>query len=106
MKRKTKVSIFFDRFKLVFGLSAMSAMAYLFTFYLDADIGVVVIAFLLIAPLLSVLLAWLSARRITAELSSPHTLQKGKHFGAVVKLYSDSKLPVPFLLNTRFPLRR
>ncbi|MBP0973220.1 MAG: DUF58 domain-containing protein [Oscillospiraceae bacterium] len=97
MKRKTKVSIFFDRFKLVFGLSAMAAMAYLFTFYLDADIGVVVIAFLLIAPILSVLLAWLSARKITAELSSPHTLQKGKHFGAVVKLYSDSKLPVPFL---------
>ena len=43
------MSVFMEHFKLVLGLLAMAGMAYLFTFYLDADIGVVVFAFLLIA---------------------------------------------------------
>ena len=86
-----------ERFKLVLGLLSMVGMAYLFTFYLDADIGVVVFAFLLIAPLLSVLLAWLASRKVTAELSAPDTLQKGRHFNAVVTVKTDSRLPVPFL---------
>ena len=97
MKKKTKQSVFMERFKLAFGLAACVAMAYMFTFYLDADIGVVVFAFLLIAPLLSVLLAFLASRKVTASLSAPHTLQKGKHFNAVMKVETDSKLPVPFL---------
>ena len=86
-----------EHFKLVLGLLAMAGMAYLFTFYLDADIGVVVFAFLLIAPLLSVLLAFLASRKITAELTAPHTLQKGRHFTASVRITAESRLPVPFL---------
>lgn len=97
MKRTTKLSTVLDRIKLVIGLAAMAAMAYLFTFYLDADIGVVICAFLLIAPLLSVLLAWLASRRVTARLEAPHTLQKGKHFTVRAEAVSESRLPVPFL---------
>ena len=97
MKKKTKLSVFMERFKLVFGLAAMVGMAYLFTFYLDADIGVVVFAFLIIAPLLSVLLAWLASRKVTAVLTAPHTLQKGRHFTASMTVQTESRLPVPFL---------
>ena len=54
----------------------MAVIAYLFTFYLDADIGVVVCAFLILAPAISALLAWAASRRIHAEMKAPDTLQK------------------------------
>ena len=42
---------------MIFALLSMAVIAYLFTFYLDADIGVVVCAFLILAPAISALLA-------------------------------------------------
>lgn len=97
MKKNTRIQVLFERVKLTFGLLLMALMAYVFTFYLDSDIGVVVCAFLVIAPLLSLLLAWSAARHITAQLKAPDTLIKGRHFSAVMTLRTDSKLPVPFL---------
>lgn len=96
-KKRTRLSAALDRVKLVFGLLAMGVMAYLFTFHLDADIGVVIFAFLLIAPLTSVLLTWLASQKVTAKLEAPHTLQKGKHFTVRAEMTAESRLPVPFL---------
>ncbi len=97
MKKSTRIQVLFARIKLVISLLLMALMAYVFTFYLDSDIGVVVCAFLVIAPLLSVLLTWSAAWHITAQLKAPDTLTKGRHFSAVVTVQTNSKLPVPFL---------
>ena len=97
MKRFTRLGAVFDRIKLVFALLAMAFLAYLFTFYLDADIGVVVCAFLLIAPLLSALLAWHASRHIHVRMEAPTTLQKGRHFAVKLHVEADGRLPIPFL---------
>ena len=75
----------------------MAGMAYVFTFYLDSDIGVVVCAFLILAPLLSVLLAWIAARHVTVTLSAPDCLPKGRHFAVRLHAVFGARLPVPFL---------
>ena len=95
--RSTKLTTVLDRIKLVFALVCMATIAYLFTFYLDADIGVVVCAFLLLAPAISAALAWAASRRIHATMTAPDTLQKGRHFTVNVELEADGRLPVPFL---------
>lgn len=86
-----------ERIKLILALGMTAFLAYLFTFYLDADIGVVIMAFLIIAPLLSILLAEMAAKKVTAQIQVPDTVQKGRHFTASVVYTSDSRLPVPFI---------
>ena len=78
----------------------MALMAYVFTFYLDSDIGVVIWAFLLIAPLLSLFLAWLGSRQISAKAEAPTYLAKGKHFSVMVTVTAGGRLPIPFLRCT------
>lgn len=83
--------------KLVLALAAMFGIAFVFTMYLDGDIGVVVWSFLLIAPLLSLLLAWLARKRITIELDVPSYAAKGKAVQAHLRMTARGKLPVPFV---------
>ncbi|MCR5717912.1 MAG: DUF58 domain-containing protein [Oscillospiraceae bacterium] len=94
---KTRFSVILDRIKLVIALLTMAFIAYMFTFYLDADVGVVVCAFLLLAPLISALLAWAASRRTHVTMKAPDALQKGKHFTVSATVSADGRLPVPFL---------
>ena len=95
--RSTRFTTILDRIKLVFALLSMAVIAYLFTFYLDADIGVVVCAFLLLAPGISALLAWTASQHIHTVMTAPDRLQKGRHFTVKVQLEAEGRLPVPFL---------
>ena len=97
MKRNTKLQTVLERIKLVLALAAMLGITYLFTFYLDADVGVVVFAFLLFAPLLSALLAWAASRRIHMFLTAPDTVQKGRHFQVSAVTQAEGRLPIPFV---------
>jgi len=92
-----KISALLERSKFYFGLLAMFGMAYLFTNYLDGDIGVVVWSFLILAPLISVLLSWRAARQISAEFETPAYLAKGRSFTANLTVTAEGRLPVPFL---------
>ncbi len=97
MKRNTKLQTALERIKLVLALAAMLGITYLFTFYLDADVGVVVFAFLLFAPLLSALLAWAASRRLHMSLEAPDTVQKGRHFQVSAVTQAEGRLPIPFV---------
>lgn len=97
MKRQSKTAVFVERLKTIFGLLMMAGMAYVFTHYLDADIGVVICAFLILAPSISIVLALAGAKNVTATLKAPDYLTKGKHFQADVVLNAESRLPVPFV---------
>lgn len=92
-----KLSALLEHCKFYAGLLLMFSMAYVFTRYLDGDIGVVVWSFLLSAPLLSVLLSYHAGKKITAKLESPVYLTKGRHFTANVIITAEGCLPVPFL---------
>ncbi len=92
-----KLSAIISLCKLIAALLMMFAMAYVFTAYLDGDIGVVIWSFLIIAPLLSFLLTFLARKAIKAQLSAPTYIAKGRRFAANVRLSAEGKLPVPFL---------
>lgn len=91
------ISRILERSKFYFGLLMMFGMAYVFTNYLDGDIGVVVWSFLILAPLISVLLSWNACRQISTRFETPSYLAKGRHFTAKVTVTAEGKLPVPFL---------
>ncbi len=83
--------------KLAAALILMAVMAYMFTFHLDGDIGVVIWSFLIIAPLLSFLLTFRGRKNVRVTLEAPTYIAKGKSFAAVVCLSTDGRLPVPFV---------
>ena len=91
------ISRILERSKFYFGLLMMFGMAYIFTHYLDGDIGVVVWSFLILAPLISVLLSWNACRQISAKFETPSYLAKGRHFTANLSVTAEGRLPVPFL---------
>ena len=99
-----KLSAMLEHAKLVFGLVAMGIMAYLFTFYLDGDIGVVIWSFLLLTPLISVGLTLRARKHIRARVEAPSYLARGRRFSAdTVLTLEGSRLPVPFVRLTLSP---
>ena len=92
-----KISALIERSKFYVGLLLTFALAYLFTHYLDGDIGVVVWSFLILAPLISLLLSWQAARQISAAIDAPAYLAKGRKFTVNLTATANSRLPVPFL---------
>ncbi len=92
-----KLSAIVSLCKLIAALLMMFAMAYVFTAYLDGDIGVVIWSFLLIAPFLSFLLTFLCRKQVHVQLSAPAYVAKGRRFAANIRLRADGRLPVPFL---------
>ena len=92
-----KLSAILERCKFLFELILMGLMAYVFTFYLDGDIGVVVWSFFILAPLLSVLLSYHASRKLKISLDAPDYLAKGREFSVNLVAETTSELPVPFL---------
>lgn len=96
-EKKKKLQTVFAYCKLAAALTMMAVMAYVFTFYLDGDIGVVVWSFLIIAPLLSILLAFWARKHIKIQLEAPTYVAKGRGFSPMIRLTADGWLPIPFL---------
>lgn len=92
-----KLFVILVRSKIWIEILLMALMAYLFTHYLDGDIGVVVWSFFIIAPLLSVLLSYRACRKMTARLEAPDYLAKGKTFYVNLIAETEGKFPVPFV---------
>lgn len=69
----------------------------MFMLYLDGGIGVMMLAFLILMPLLSLLAALWTRRRIRLTLTVPDTASKQQPFDAVLHLTKQTWLPMPFL---------
>ena len=95
--KKKRFQTVISYIKLASAFLLMFIMAYVFTFHLDGDIGVVIWSFLIIAPLLSFLLAFLARRNVHADVQVPVYIAKGRRFSAKIRLYAEGVLPVPFL---------
>ena len=72
-------------------------IALLFMFYMDGSIGVMMLAFLLLMPVLSLAATLWVRRRVTVTLNLPDTAAKHKQTTAVLRLEKRTRLPVPFL---------
>ncbi len=73
-------------------------IALVFMFYMDGDIGVMMLAFLLLMPLASLIMTLLIRKRVTVSLAlRPDTAGKNRQVSAVITLEKDTPLPLPFL---------
>lgn len=94
--RKKKIARLINTFKLVTAFGLMAGMTYLFTFYLDGDIGVVIAAFLFVAPLVSGFLLF-QTRKVRLQAQAPTYIAKGKRFSVKLTLTGEGRLPTPFV---------
>lgn len=72
-------------------------VALIFMLYMDGQIGVMMLAFLIVMPVLSVLLTWIVKRYVTVTLMLPDTAAKYQPVTAVIKLEKSTPIPLPFL---------
>ena len=72
-------------------------VAVLFMLYLDGDIGVMMLAFLLVMPVLSLLVTLWVKRSLTVSMSLPDNTAKNKPATLQITIEKKTVLPMPFL---------
>ena len=72
-------------------------IALVFMLYMDGTIGVMMLSFLLLMPLISAVMTLLVRRRLRITLELPDSVPKHQKITAVLKLEKDTILPLPFL---------
>ena len=72
-------------------------IAVIFMLYMDGSIGVMMLAFLLLMPVLSLLVTLWVRRSLTVTLITPDSAAKHKAVTATLRLEKKTRIPVPFL---------
>ena len=72
-------------------------IAVVFMLYMDGQIGVMMLSFLLLMPVISGVMTWLVKRSLQIELILPDTAAKQRDVSAVIRLKKNTPLPLPFL---------
>lgn len=75
-------------------IAAIAFILYIFTFYIEGEMGVVLIAFLIVPPLISFLLALSARKRITVSIFSDAYVKKGSELEVTVTVEKKGKLPI------------
>lgn len=79
------------------GYLAAIGVAIIFTLYMDGSIGVMMLAFLLVMPILSLVVTLVARHGLQIEVQLPDECSKGKQSEAVMILTKRTVLPMPFL---------
>ena len=72
-------------------------IALIFMLYMDGDIGVMMLSFLLLMPLISVIMTLIARRNLKITLELPDSVRKQQQTSAVIRLEKATILPLPFL---------
>lgn len=72
-------------------------IAVVFMLYMDGQIGVMMLSFLLLMPVISGVMTWLVKRSLQIELILPDNAAKQREVSAVIRLKKNTPLPLPFL---------
>ena len=83
---KTTVSVF----SIVF-------LLYVFTFYIDGEIGIILIAFLISAPLISLIISLYSKDRIKVSFDCDGYVKSGNDLNITVSLEKENSLPLSII---------
>lgn len=75
-------------------VGAIAFILYVFTFYIEGEMGVVLIAFLIVPPLVSLLFALHARKRITVSIFSDAYVKKGSELEVTVTVEKSGKLPI------------
>lgn len=80
--------------KTALSVAAIAYSLYIFTFFIDGEIGVILIAFFLIAPVLSLLVALNSRNRISVSFDCDAYVKKGSELEVTVKVEKSGRFPL------------
>ncbi len=79
------------------GYLAAIGVALIFTLYMDGAIGVMMLAFLLVMPVLSLIVTLITKHGLQIEVTLPEECNKGRQTAANIVLTKKTVLPLPFL---------
>jgi len=75
-------------------VAAIAYLVYIFAFYIEGQMGVVLITFLIVAPLISVVVAVAAKSRISVTLDSDAFVKKGSELEVTVKVEKSGIFPL------------
>ena len=78
----------------IFSIGALAFFTYLFTFFMDGSMGIILIVFFVTAPLISFALAVSSRKRIKISLKCDSYVNKNNTIKVKVKVEKTGKLPL------------
>ena len=76
----------------IVSIAAIAFILYIFTFYIEGEMGVVLIAFLIVPPLVSFLSAFYARKRITVSIFSDAYVKKGSELEVTVTIEKKGKV--------------
>lgn len=78
-------------------ISAVAFLLYVFTFYVDGEMGVILLAFLIFAPVFSLVFAVYSRNRIKVTFDCDGYVKKGSKLKVTVTVEKKGSLPFAFV---------
>ncbi len=81
----------------IFSLACVAFLLYIFTFYMDGEMGVIIIAFLLMALVISLVYAIYGRKRVKVTFDCDAYVKKGSSLEVKVKVEKEGVFPLPFI---------
>lgn len=80
--------------KTILSIGMIAFLLYLFTFYMEGKMGIILIAFMIIPPIVSLFFALYARNRVTLTFSSDAYVNKGKELEVTVRLEKNGAFPL------------
>ncbi|MCR4794310.1 MAG: DUF58 domain-containing protein [Ruminococcus sp.] len=87
----------FKHIKSVVSVIAVAFLVYIFTFYIDGEMGVILLAFVLFAPLASLFFALYAQKRVKVTFDCDAYVQKGSYLDVEVTVRKTGAFPLAIL---------
>lgn len=87
------VIVLFAMYHLI-GIAAVAALVFIFTFYIDGEMGVILLAFLIISPLVSLFFTVYARKRIKVSLDCEGYVKKGSKLNVTVTVEKNGFFPL------------
>ena len=78
-------------------VAAIAFLVYIFAFYIEGEMGVVLITFLIVAPLISIIIAVAARKRINIRIDSDAFVTKGSELEVTLIVEKRGKFPLAIL---------
>lgn len=97
-KKKRKFVLFGptfgDSFKTIIAILAVAFLLYVFTFYIDGEMGMILVAFTVFAPIISLFFAVYARKRIKVSVNCDGYVQKGSKLVVRVTVEKTGRFPL------------
>lgn len=84
----------FRKIGTLLSVGAIAFVLYIFIFYIEGETGVVLAAFFIVAPIISLLIAYSSRKRINVEISCDAYVKKNSELEVAVTVTKNGKFPI------------